>query len=208
MPILKKRISALHEAGITAGINSGATIGHGGNMLGAERLMDLDWWHDADGNEAVGEMIDYRRGHRFLEHPFNGEHAGSINALRAAFPTYRLLANRDIYEGVTEFVSWTGRRVAGGILAPKKAVHFGRESHVLERDVFLSDMSGQPPLGAPKKAVHFGRESHVLERDVFLSDMSGQPPLGARKDGKSRSVILPHVLSVKECYWTGIMNTQ
>ncbi len=32
--------------------------------------------------------------------------------------------------------------------SPKKAARFGRESHVLERDVFLSDMTGQPPLGA------------------------------------------------------------
>lgn len=54
LPVLKKRIAALHRAGIITGINSGATIGHGGNMRGAERLMDLDWWVDAAGNELHG----------------------------------------------------------------------------------------------------------------------------------------------------------
>ncbi len=54
LPVLTKRIAALHRAGIVTGINSGATMGHGGNMQGAERLMDLDWWMDAEGNECVG----------------------------------------------------------------------------------------------------------------------------------------------------------
>ncbi len=31
---------------------------------------------------------------------------------------------------------------------PKRVAHFGRESHVSERDVFSSDSGGQPPLGA------------------------------------------------------------
>ncbi len=61
---------------------------------------------------------------------------------------------------------------------PAETVSFGREGHVMERDVFPSDTSGQPPLAAPKKTVGFGREGYVMERDVFPSDMSGQPPLG------------------------------
>ncbi len=39
-----------------------------------------------------------------------------------------------------------------GHSTPKKTVS-GRESHVLERDIFLSDTSGQPPLGANNGSV-------------------------------------------------------
>ncbi|MCC6578817.1 MAG: hypothetical protein IT440_00110 [Phycisphaeraceae bacterium] len=54
LPILKKRIAKLKEHGIVGGINSGATIGHGGNFAGAERLMDLDWWVANNGDQLVG----------------------------------------------------------------------------------------------------------------------------------------------------------
>lgn len=54
---LTKRIAELAQDGIEAGINSGATIGHGGIRGFAEawhELRDLQWWTDADGSEAIG----------------------------------------------------------------------------------------------------------------------------------------------------------
>ncbi|MDD5705752.1 MAG: hypothetical protein PHR35_07485, partial [Kiritimatiellae bacterium] len=67
----------------------------------------------------LGDSIPYRRGHRLLEHPLNGAYGGNVNALRVAFPTYRLEAAHGRYEEISEFVSWTGRRVAGGILVQR-----------------------------------------------------------------------------------------
>jgi hypothetical protein len=65
---------------------------------------------------TAGDLIPYRRGHHFLDHPLNGEYAGDTNALRVIFPARYLEAHSGLYEEVTEFVSWAGTRVAGGIL--------------------------------------------------------------------------------------------
>ncbi|MDD5706194.1 MAG: hypothetical protein PHR35_09730, partial [Kiritimatiellae bacterium] len=73
LPVLKRRIAQLKEEGIQAGINSGATIGHGGNMQGAERLMDLDWWVGSDGRSRVGIACPLgRRFGQWLEEYFRG----------------------------------------------------------------------------------------------------------------------------------------
>ena len=85
----------------------------------------------------VGEMLSRRRGQRFLDHPFNGDYGGDVNALRVDFEVYRLEADPREYTEVTEFVSWSGERVAGGILARSD----GRGRNV----ILPNTLSLQPP---------------------------------------------------------------
>ena len=54
IPVLTRRIAQLKENGISAGINSCATIGHGDDFTGGERLIDLDWFVGIDGRPVVG----------------------------------------------------------------------------------------------------------------------------------------------------------
>ena len=67
--VLKRRIGQLAEQGIIAGINSGATIGHGGIKGFADNWkdrLDIEWWVDANGEEIAG--IACPMGKRFLEY--------------------------------------------------------------------------------------------------------------------------------------------
>lgn len=106
--------STLTREELAAVLNRGAVI----DVAALRCLRRLGFARQL-GVEA-GDLVRYRRGHRFLPHPFNGTSGGDINALRAPFPVFRLIANPSRYEEVTEFVSWTGRRVAGGILVQKE----------------------------------------------------------------------------------------
>jgi hypothetical protein len=73
------------------------------------------------------------------DHPLNGEYGGNINALRRGLPVYHLEADQGQYEELTEFVSWTGKRTTGGVLAQKGGVgHNVILPHVLS----LEDYSG------------------------------------------------------------------
>lgn len=65
----------------------------------------------------VGERVGYRRGHRFLDHPFNAAYTGDVVPLRSGWPVYHLeVEHTAAYEELTEFTTWSGKRVAGGVL--------------------------------------------------------------------------------------------
>ncbi len=119
----------------------------------------------------AGELISYRRGQRFLQHPLNGEAAGSINALRAPFEVFHLDADAEAYAEVTEFVSWAGNRVAGGILARKDGK--GRNVIIPNRlsTMDLSGIVNVPYRQMIKRALEF-----VLDRPLPLS-VEGPPKI-------------------------------
>ena len=70
--VLKQRIRQLSEQGIIAGINSGATIGHGGIKGFTDNwqdMLNIEWWVGADGEEVPG--IACPTGNRFLKYVDN-----------------------------------------------------------------------------------------------------------------------------------------
>lgn len=120
-----------------------------------------------------GELIAYRRGQRFLDHPFCGEAANSINALRSPFPTYHLHAEPGAYAEVTEFVSWAGNRTAGGILARKD----GRNRNVILPNLLsLNGENASGIVNVPYRRLIKRALAHVLNATLKL-DVDGPPSL-------------------------------
>lgn len=57
IPLLRRRIREFAHQGILAGINSGATVGHGGIRGFADAWLDrrdIEWWTDINGEQSVG----------------------------------------------------------------------------------------------------------------------------------------------------------
>lgn len=74
VPVLRRRIRQFADEGILAGINSGATIGHGGIRGFADGWLDrrdIEWWTDADGEQALGIACPIgTRFRAFVDHYF------------------------------------------------------------------------------------------------------------------------------------------
>ncbi len=68
--------------------------------------------------------------------------------------------------------------LAETLLSPRKDVRSGREGHVLERDISLSDTSGQPPLGVEYGMKEWYRRDAIPDIKGYRVEMVEEEVMG------------------------------
>lgn len=147
-----------------------------------------------------GALIAYRRGQRFLDHPFCGDAAGTINALRSPFPTWHLHADPNAYSEVTEFVSWAGNRTAGGILVRKD----GRNRNVILPNLLsLNGENASGIVNVPYRRLIKRALAHVLDAPLPLA-VDGPPNLACFYFNRPRDGAV--IVSLLNAYYDDVHN--